>query len=171
LCTADGVGAARARRPGPLFYPSLSSFKFQVRGRCSEGEEAGATFLPFHQLLQVSGEGWCQCCGIFSIPDPGSESFHPGSEFFHPGSRLQIKEFKFFTPNNCFKALGNMIRVFLYRIRILIFYPSRGSRIRMLTFYPSRIQGSKRHRIPDPDPQHWLAQLWGDTSLEDEDDN
>ncbi len=28
-----------------------------------------------------------------------------------------------------------------------------GSRI--LTFYPSRIQGSKRHRIPDPDPQHW----------------
>jgi hypothetical protein len=29
-----------------------------------------------------------------------------------------------------------------------------GSRIRMLTFYPSRIQGSKRHRIPDPDPQH-----------------
>ncbi len=31
-----------------------------------------------------------------------------------------------------------------------------GSRIRMLTFYPSRIQGSKRHRIPDPDPQHCL---------------
>ncbi len=30
-----------------------------------------------------------------------------------------------------------------------------GSRIRILTFYPSRIQGSKRHRIPDPDPQHW----------------
>ncbi len=22
-------------------------------------------------------------------------------------------------------------------------------------FYPSRIQGSKRHRIPDPDKQHW----------------
>ncbi len=29
--------------------------------------------------------------------------------------------------------------------------------IRILIFYPSRIQGSKRHRIrnPDPDPQHW----------------
>jgi len=25
----------------------------------------------------------------------------------------------------------------------------------MLTFYPSR--GSKRHWIPDPDPQHWSA--------------
>ncbi len=34
-----------------------------------------------------------------------------------------------------------------------------GSRIRMLTFYPSRIQGSKRHRIPDPDPQHWFEDL------------
>jgi hypothetical protein len=31
-----------------------------------------------------------------------------------------------------------------------------GSRIRILTFYPSRIQRSKRHRIPDPDPQHWF---------------
>ncbi len=31
-----------------------------------------------------------------------------------------------------------------------------GSRIRMLTFsHPrSRIKGSKRHPIPDPDPQH-----------------
>jgi hypothetical protein len=29
----------------------------------------------------------------------------------------------------------------------------------------SRIQGSKRHRIPDPDPQHWnidtILDLWG----------
>ncbi len=33
--------------------------------------------------------------------------------------------------------------------------PGSGSRIRILIFYPSRIQGSKRHRIPDPDPQHW----------------
>jgi hypothetical protein len=24
----------------------------------------------------------------------------------------------------------------------------------------SRIQGSKRHRIPDPDPQHWLTLLY-----------
>ncbi len=32
------------------------------------------------------------------------------------------------------------------------------SRIRILLFYPSRIpdQGSKRHRIPDPDPQHCI---------------
>jgi hypothetical protein len=24
------------------------------------------------------------------------------------------------------------------------------------TYSGSRIQGSKRHRIPDPDPQHWV---------------
>ncbi len=30
-----------------------------------------------------------------------------------------------------------------------------GCRIRILIFYPSQIQGSRRHRIPDPDPQHW----------------
>ncbi len=29
----------------------------------------------------------------------------------------------------------------------------------MLTFYPSRIQGSKSHPIPDPDPQHCLNSL------------
>ncbi len=33
-------------------------------------------------------------------------------------------------------------------------HPGSGSHI--LIFYPSRILGStKRHRIPDPDPQHW----------------
>ncbi len=26
----------------------------------------------------------------------------------------------------------------------------------ILTFYPSRIQGSKRHRIPNPDPQNCI---------------
>jgi hypothetical protein len=34
-------------------------------------------------------------------------------------------------------------------------HPGSGSRIRILIFYPSRIFGSKRHRIPDPNPQHW----------------
>ncbi len=30
------------------------------------------------------------------------------------------------------------------------------SRIQILPCYPSRIPGSKRHWIPDPDPQHWI---------------
>jgi hypothetical protein len=40
----------------------------------------------------------------------------------------------------------------------IVHYPGTGSRY----FYPSRIQGSKRPRIPDPDPEHWkkLWRLW-----------
>jgi hypothetical protein len=32
-----------------------------------------------------------------------------------------------------------------------------GSEIREKTYSGSRIQGSKRHRIPDPDPQHCFS--------------
>jgi hypothetical protein len=70
--------------------------------------------------------------------------FIPDPNCLHPGSRIRIKEFKYFNPKkpkNGFLALENMIRVV---------HP--GSRIRMMTStHPgSRIQGSKRHRIPDP---------------------
>jgi hypothetical protein len=39
---------------------------------------------------------------------------------------------------------------------IRVVHPGSGSQIRILILYPSwiRIQGSKRHRITDPDPQH-----------------
>ncbi len=92
------------------------------------------------------------------VPDPGSKFFAswipgPGSEFFpsrilDPGWAL--KNLSILTKKNGFSVLRNMIRVF---------YPGSGSRIWILTFYlsqilildpRSRIQGSKRHRIPDP---------------------
>ncbi len=97
---------------------------------------------------------------IFSIPDPGFwiQIFSilipdPRSKFFpsrilDPGSAS--KNLSILTKKNGFSALRNMIRVF---------HPKSGSRIRILTFYPSRIlilyprswiQGSKRHRSPDP---------------------
>jgi hypothetical protein len=92
---------------------------------------------------------------VFSILDPNF--FDPGSlipdlNFFHHGSWIPdaIKEFKYFNQKNGFSALRNMIRVF---------HPGSGSWIWILTFYlsqipimdpRSRIQGSKRHRIPDP---------------------
>jgi hypothetical protein len=44
-----------------------------------------------------------------------------------------------------FQAPGNMIRV-----------ANPGSGSSFFTHPRSRIQGSKRQRIPDPDPQHWL---------------
>ena len=52
--------------------------------------------------------------------------------FFHPGSKFSKKMF----------------------LSSRKYDPGCSSRIRILIFYPSRIQGSKRHRIPDPDPQH-----------------
>jgi hypothetical protein len=76
---------------------------------------------------------------VLRIPDPN---------FFHRGSRIQgqkdsriririrIKEFNYFNPKNV--------------------HPGSGPRIRILIFYPSRIPGSKRHRIPDSDPQNWF---------------
>ncbi len=71
--------------------------------------------------------------------------FIPNQKFFHPRSRIRIKEFHYFNPKNCFLALGvsNMVRVV---------HPGR---IWILIFYPCRIQGSTRHRIPDPGSQHW----------------
>ncbi len=97
---------------------------------------------------------------MFPIPDPGSwiqifSTLDPWSQIWifsipDPGSRMHIKEFKYFTQKNGFSALRNIIRVF---------HPGSGSRIWILTIYLSqipildprfRIQGSKRHRIPDP---------------------
>ncbi len=77
--------------------------------------------------------GTYHCCGSeMSILDPGS--------VFFP-SRIRIKDFKCFNPKKMFLSSRK-------------YDPSRSSRIRILIFfYPSRIQGSKRHRIPNP--QHW----------------
>ncbi len=78
------------------------------------------------------------------IPDP--TFFHPGSEL--SPSRIRIKEFKYFNPKKPKKWFLSSRK----------YDPGCSSRIRMLTFYPSRIQGSKRHRIPDL--QHWFFLLF-----------
>jgi hypothetical protein len=68
--------------------------------------------------------------------------FIPVPNFFHPGSRVKkipgsaSKNLSIYL-KKFFKAIGNMIRDV---------HPGIG----ILVFYPSRIQGSKRHRIPDP---------------------
>jgi hypothetical protein len=92
------------------------------------------------------------------IPDPGSKFFpswipDPGSEVFPSrmlDPRSASKNFSILTQKNGFSALRNMNPVF---------HHGSGSRIWILTFYLSRIpildprfriQGSKRHWIPDP---------------------
>jgi hypothetical protein len=84
------------------------------------------------------------------IPGLGSDFFPsriPDPNFFPPGSQIRIKEFKYFNPKKWFLSSRK-------------YDPGCSSRIRVLTFYPSRIPdpGVKRHRIPDPDPQHCCLQ-------------
>ncbi len=110
--------------------------------------------------------------------DPRSEFFHPGSSFFHPGSgffhpgfgfsvldpgskRHRIPEpgsesatlnwprFKVFLTQKIVTKPGNVIRDV---------YPV--SWIPDPNFFPSRIQGSKSHWIPDPDPQHCWVKVY-----------
>jgi hypothetical protein len=77
------------------------------------------------------------------IPDP--TFFHPGSRdpnCLHPGSRILIKEFKYFNPKKANKWFLSTKK----------YDPGCSSRIPDpdADFLPSRIQGSKRHPIPDP---------------------
>ncbi len=84
-----------------------------------------------------------QCCGSgMFIPDPN---------FIIPdtGSEIYIKEFKYFKPKKWFLSSRKYDTGCSSPIRIPDLYPD---------FLPipdngSRIQGSKRHRLPDP--QHW----------------
>jgi hypothetical protein len=75
---------------------------------------------------------------LFSIPDPNC---------LHPGSRILIEEFKYFNPKKNKKWFLSSKK----------YDPGCSSRIPDpdVDFLLSRIQESKRHPIPDPDPQHW----------------
>ncbi len=93
----------------------------------------------------------------------------PVPNFFHLRSRISIKEFKYFNPRKLFlKLLEIWSRLFIsdpdtgsgYRIRSLNFlnHPrspgvnkAPDSGFWFFTHPGSRIQGSKRHRIPDPE--------------------
>ena len=139
-----------------LLFGSLSPSKFgngissfADSGCLSRILDPGSEFFPSH-----IPDPWSKFFASW-IPDPGSEFFP--SRILDPGCALN--NLSILTKNNGFSALGNMIRVF---------DPGSGSRIWILTFYlsqipildpRSRIQGSKRHRIPDPGSlirmQHW----------------
>ncbi len=73
------------------------------------------------------------------IPDPGSKRFPD------PGSATASKSLSILS-QNLFLSSRKYDPGCSSRIRILIFLPipDPGSR------------GSKSHRIPDPDPQHWI---------------
>jgi hypothetical protein len=88
--------------------------------------------------------------------------FIPDLTFFHPGSRIRTVSIP--DPGSSSKNLSILTpkkpkKWFLSSKK---YDPGCSSRIRMLTFsHPRfRIQGSKRHPIPDPDPQHWFLRFW-----------
>jgi hypothetical protein len=78
------------------------------------------------------------------FPDHRSEFFHPGSRVKKipdpgSGSASASKNVSIFNPKNCFSALGNMIRDV---------HP--GSGFLFFTLLGPRLQGPKRHQIPNP---------------------
>jgi hypothetical protein len=80
----------------------------------------------------VADPGCLSRIRLFSIPDPNC---------LHPGSRI-LKEFKYFNPKKAKKWFLSSKK----------YDPGCSSRIPDpdADFIPSRIQGSKRHPIPDP---------------------
>jgi hypothetical protein len=72
----------------------------------------------------------------------------------------QIKQLEMFLRYQSFLLKNFENHQYPYYSLLSHFFPSNivfshpGYRIRIPTFYPSRIPGSKRQRIPDPDPQH-----------------
>ncbi len=117
------------------------------------------------------------------IPDPGSRISDPGSRIPDPKNRNKREGWKkmccqtFFFSHKFHKIVNYFIFEMLKKKmwanvqRIIGLFPKKlslssqkygfgihdpRSGIRK-TYSGSRIQGSKRYRIPDPDPHHWLA--------------
>ncbi len=103
---------------------------------------------------------------------PGSRILiftHPGSRILDPRSRIQKTATKdrgekfffvkpFFVDTN-FTKLNIILFLMCWRKKfgpriIEVFYPKNYNQALKKMSLGSRIQGSKRHRIPDPDPQH-----------------
>ncbi len=140
---------------------------------------------PFHHYQYILIKF---AIGIDSVADPGCLSririlifTHPGSRISDPGSKNRNKRERwkkicyhtFFCSHKIeyyviFKMLKKkiwanfqwIVEVFIQKIfnmlsNIWIWDPEK-------TYSGSRIQGSKRHRIPDPDPQHWASTITTD---------
>jgi hypothetical protein len=83
---------------------------------------------------------------ICSVADSGCLS-RIRRTFFHPGSK------RFPDPGSGSTSKNRIILTQNIVSKLSEYDQGRSSRIRILISYPSRIQGPKRHRIPDLDPQ------------------
>ncbi len=125
----------------------------------TDSDHGYSTMTPYGDQVRiaphrntVSDEVLNFCC---CVADPGFFLNWIPIRIFNPGSK--VKKF----PDPGFASATKDFSIF-YQKKLLIssrkYAPGFSSRIRILTFYPSRIQGSKRQRIPDPDPQHCFAE-------------
>ncbi len=125
----------------------------------------GSYSIVSYTCLQNYKKKNCILCS--SVADPGCLSLIPDQIFFHPGSRIRtlfpsqirIKEFKYFNPEKWFlssrKYDPGCSSWILDPFPDFLPLPDPGS----------RIQWSKRHRIPDPDPQHCFVHIVKDLNL------
>ncbi len=101
--------------------------------------------------------------GFFPIPDPGNQKQQQKRGVKKNFCHTFLCSHKFHKIENyfSFEVLKKKIWANFQRIIELFTLKNMalGSGIRdpEKTYSGSRIPGSKRHRIPDPDPQHW----WG----------
>ncbi len=128
-----------------------------------------------------TSEGICSVCN--SVADPGCLSRIPDPDFYpsripDPKTATEERSKKNFCHTflcrNKFHKLMIILVLKCWRKKLgqfsknyRTFYPKNchtklskiwfGIRDPEKTYSGSRIQGSKRHRIPDPDPQHWFA--------------
>ncbi len=132
----------------------------------------GSWFLPIPDPGSKNSnkrEGWKKnCCHTFLC----CHKFHKIENYFmfevlkKKNLGQFSKNYRTFYPKNCLQVLKNMglgsgIRDPGSEIRDPgsgIRDPRSGIRDPEKTYSGSRIQGSKRHRIPDPDPQHCIWQ-------------
>ncbi len=112
-------------------------FKVVVTASNPPGSAFSLLIIWFYETTNVHGYG--QCCGCWKfIPDHGSWK----------------RIFSITDPGTASKNLSILTQKIVCKLSEIwsgLFFADPDP-----DFYPSRIQGSKRHRIPDPDPQHWL---------------
>jgi hypothetical protein len=116
------------------------SAKFKKKDDTIRSQWYGTVLISVIWHVSSVGDPGC----LSPIPDPNF--FHPGSRVKKiPGSRIRTKEFTYFNTKKLFLSSRK-------------YDPKCSFRIRILIFYPSRTPASKTHRIPDPQHCTWAFQ-------------
>ncbi len=125
------------------------------------GSELLFRFICCYTLAQC-GSGWC----LSRIPDPDFYPL-PGSRISDPGSRIQKQLQKrgvkktLFSSIYLYPQISQNVKLFYFELMKKKFLAKFQRIIELFTQkYEFGIQGSKRYRIPDPDPQHCFSRPW-----------